>query len=107
MLGDQGQQINCQLKGEWQKILRKIDFACVNELRGDCQDEAASLNPGEIASLVFLGYCFVGVAGIAGLENRAASIEAFACTSLSSVVDCPSTHVTVHLNGNLTPDTAR
>jgi hypothetical protein len=43
----------------------------------------------------------------AGLANFAASIVAFGCTSLSSVVDWPSVHVMIHLKGSLTPATSR
>ena len=39
--------------------------------------------------------------------NFAAGTAAFACTSLSSVVDCPSVHVICHLKGTLTPETTR
>ena len=43
----------------------------------------------------------------AGFTNFAAATAAFGCTSVSSVVDCPSTQVTCHLKGILTPETAR
>jgi hypothetical protein len=46
-------------------------------------------------------------AAAAGFANFAAATGAFGCTFVSSVVDCPSTQVVVHLKGILTPPTAR
>jgi hypothetical protein len=43
----------------------------------------------------------------AGLANFAASIATFGCTSLSSNVDRPFSHVTVQRKGILTPETSR
>ena len=35
--------------------------------------------------------------------KRVASIGTLACTEVNSVVDCPSVHVVIHLNGTFTP----
>src|SRR6202035_4292585 len=48
-------------------------------------------------------YRVAGLAGAAGWANFAASMGALGCTSVSSVVDRPSSQLTVHLNGILTP----
>src|SRR4051812_14205860 len=42
-----------------------------------------------------------------GLANFAASIATLGCTSVSSVVVCPSVHVTIQRKGNFTPATSR
>jgi hypothetical protein len=55
-----------------------------------------------------LRYRAAGLAvGGAGMANFAASIRAFACTSLSSIVDRPSVQVTTRRKGTLTPATSR
>jgi hypothetical protein len=43
----------------------------------------------------------------AGLANFAASMATLGRISLSSMVDCPSVHVAIHLNGIFTPATSR
>src|SRR5258708_15647779 len=48
-----------------------------------------------------------GATGADGLANFAASIGTFGCTSLSSVVACPSVQVTTVRKGILTPATSR
>src|SRR5439155_25247761 len=55
-----------------------------------------------------LGVC-QGRGGLdgAGLAKWDASMATFGSTDVSSYVDRPSSQVTVHLNGILTPDTSR
>ena len=60
-----------------------------------------------IFSAFAYGAAALGAAGGDGLANFVASMGAFTCTSVSSIVERPSSQVTVMRNGMLTPETSR